>query len=1690
MATVNGTTGNDTLSGTSSNDTINGLGGNDTILGSTGSDFIDGGAGFDSIEYKNAANGLIVDFAAGTISGGAAGSMTFTGIERIVAGNFNDQMTGNAASQTLTGQGGNDTLWGAGGTDTLWGGVGNDTFIFRETGTANADRISDWQSGLDTILLDGAVMTALGASGDFAAGDARFWSSTSGTAHDADDRVIYNTSTGQLWYDADGNGSGAAVLIATLQNAPTLLATDIAVENGSSGGGGGGGGSTPTAGNDSLTGTAGNDSINGLAGNDTINGLAGMDTIDGGTGVDSMVGGDDDDIFIVDNTGDVVVELEGGGSFDEIRASVSYTLPAWVNNLMLTGSATLNGIGNELANRISTSGTGSRLEGLAGNDTLIGGTTQGVNVLLGGDGNDSLVGGRSGDRIDGGTGNDILADGDSISVTYVFAVAPGTANADRIFNIGSDTIELDGTVHMNIGANGRMVVGDPRFWTSDTGTAHDADDRVIYNGFTRELWYDADGNGPGSRQLILTLEGDNGSSIGETMISVVNGSSATGSTINGTSGNDSLMGTAGNDTINGLAGDDTINGGAGADSMTGGDGHDVYFVDHPDDVIVEFENGGIDTVSASTLFYTLPAWVNNLTLIGAAQFGDGNELDNVIVGNDANNSLEGGFGNDTINGGAGNDGIALPAASGGGFFQNPGNDSIDGGEGIDGVHFAIGDLATTDAATVNLGAGTYSIAGPEGTASGTLANIENVGGGYADDRITGSAAANALDGNEGNDTLDGAGGNDTLSGFEGDGLDTFMFTVAPGASNADLITRFVSADDQIVLDGTVHASSGASGTFAAGDARFWSSTAGTAHDADDRVIYNTLNGQLWYDADGNGGGAALLIATLQNNPTLTAADIAIVNGSGSGGGGGGSTINGTPGNDSLAGTAGNDTINGLAGDDTIDGVGGNDTLTGGTGFDHFRFTTTPGGANADLITDFGFLHDSEIVLDSAVHANLGPSGMVAEDDGRFYKAPGASAGHDADDRIVYNESTGDLWYDADGNGSGAAQLIARLQGAPFVTASDFTVFNSAQQTPTHQVGTNGPDSLVGGESSDTLEGLGGDDTLVGGLGNDSLLGGDGNDWLDGTEGFDTMDGGLGNDTYDAGDSPGLIVDAGGSDTLIAGQGALADGIENFIVRNELHFPTDVDGNSLDNVIRVEVGSAFVYGLGGNDTIEGAGGFIIVSYGGASFGNDIVVAGARGGWMEFGTSAVVIDIAAGTATSSEGNVSFSGLSTVAGSDAGDRITAGNAGGIHIIGLRGDDTLIGGAGNDSFEGEGVRFDVPVESIGTGNDSISGGAGNDTLSGNDGNDTLDGGLGNDRLGSGHLSDGGTQGNDTFMFTVAPGAANADVITDFNFGADRIVLDGSVHASSGPSGAFAAGDVRFWASGTGTAHDADDRVIYNTSNGQLWYDADGNGGGAAQLIATLEGAPGLTATDITIVNGSGGGGGGGGSVINGTAGSDTLSGTAGNDTINGLGGNDTILGSTGSDFIDGGAGFDSIEYKNAASALVVDFSAGTINGGVSGTMAFTGIERIVAGNSADRMTGNGASQTLTGQGGNDTIEGMGGNDTLWGGGGSDFFVFYEAGTANADRISDWVSGTDKVQFESSSTFANIGADGNFAAGDARFWSSTTGTAHDASDRVLYNTTTGQLYYDADGTGSIAAQLVATVQSGAAVAATDIVVI
>jgi serralysin len=201
------------------------------MVGSTGgADVIDGGTGTDSIEFRDrATSGVVVDFGTGTITGGSSGTISFTGVERVVASNFADSLRGAAGGQTLTGQGGADTLWGGLGVDTLWGGGGNDAFVFREMGSANADRVSDFASGADKLQLDDAAFTSIGAMGNLAAGDARFWASSGGAAHDSNDRVLYNTSTGQLYYDADGNGSAAAQLIATVLNAPAVAATDIVV---------------------------------------------------------------------------------------------------------------------------------------------------------------------------------------------------------------------------------------------------------------------------------------------------------------------------------------------------------------------------------------------------------------------------------------------------------------------------------------------------------------------------------------------------------------------------------------------------------------------------------------------------------------------------------------------------------------------------------------------------------------------------------------------------------------------------------------------------------------------------------------------------------------------------------------------------------------------------------------------------------------------------------------------------------------------------------------------------------------------------------------------------------------------------------------------------------------------------------------------------------------------------------------------------------------------------------------------------------------------------------------------------------------------------------------------------------------------------------------------------------------------
>lgn len=255
-ATASGTFhgGNDTLTGSNGNDLIYGdaagvtaavnIGGNDILNGRGGNDFLDGGNGRDTAVYSSLAQAVYVNL--NGIPGSAAspanwaeaigqGVDQLVSIENIVGSSLNDVIIGNAVGNVLDGGAGNDTLNGGLGDDFLRGGLGNDrligglgfdNFLFNTApSAANQDTIVDFNHVQDTIRLDNAVFAALGGPGGlnpnfFFAGAA---------AHDADDHVIYNSATGALFYDSNGNLGGGVSLIATIANKPFLNASDILV---------------------------------------------------------------------------------------------------------------------------------------------------------------------------------------------------------------------------------------------------------------------------------------------------------------------------------------------------------------------------------------------------------------------------------------------------------------------------------------------------------------------------------------------------------------------------------------------------------------------------------------------------------------------------------------------------------------------------------------------------------------------------------------------------------------------------------------------------------------------------------------------------------------------------------------------------------------------------------------------------------------------------------------------------------------------------------------------------------------------------------------------------------------------------------------------------------------------------------------------------------------------------------------------------------------------------------------------------------------------------------------------------------------------------------------------------------------------------------------------------------------------
>ena len=130
-----------------------------------------------------------------------------------------DKLHGTSGAETMNGGGGNDSLWGKGGADVLTGGTGQDNFIFDTNFDGTFDRITDFNPAEDHIYLSDAIFTKLG-SGSWSSprqlSSGSFVDEAGAVAHDSNDFVTYDRTTGNLSYDADGSGSGAPIIFAQL----------------------------------------------------------------------------------------------------------------------------------------------------------------------------------------------------------------------------------------------------------------------------------------------------------------------------------------------------------------------------------------------------------------------------------------------------------------------------------------------------------------------------------------------------------------------------------------------------------------------------------------------------------------------------------------------------------------------------------------------------------------------------------------------------------------------------------------------------------------------------------------------------------------------------------------------------------------------------------------------------------------------------------------------------------------------------------------------------------------------------------------------------------------------------------------------------------------------------------------------------------------------------------------------------------------------------------------------------------------------------------------------------------------------------------------------------------------------------------------------------------------------------------
>jgi len=387
-------------------------------------------------------------------------------------------------------------------------------------------------------------------------------------------------------------------------------------------------------GNNVLHGTSGDDTIFGLGGNDTLYGFSGNDILDGGIGADTMVGGTGSDVYEVDNANDVVTEGRYDGADDQVRSSITYTLGAYVEHLLLNiGAGAIDGNGNNSANSITGNASNNTLNALGGDD-----------VLNGGGGSDTLYGGGGNDLLDGGTGTDDLIggagdDGYFLDTRYDDVIENANQGLDTVYAYFSGYSLTDNVenLHVQIGTFGsgndldNVIYGN----ASDNELDGEGGDDALIGGAGADTLI----GGTGNDDFYVDDVGDHAVELADEGIETVY-STAVNHTLDANVENLVLIGGSSNGSGNDL--DNNIYGNANSNILTGGLGNDHYFftADNAHDTLTEFAPGDaygdLITLSAFGIlsFAELQSYMSQVGNDTVITFDAANDitLKNVILG--------------------------------------------------------------------------------------------------------------------------------------------------------------------------------------------------------------------------------------------------------------------------------------------------------------------------------------------------------------------------------------------------------------------------------------------------------------------------------------------------------------------------------------------------------------------------------------------------------------------------------------------------------------------------------------------------------------------------------------------------------------------------------------------------------------------------------------------------------------------------------------------------------------------------------------------------------------------------------------------------------------------------------------------------------------------------------------------------